>query len=77
MMYSAYKLNKQGDNINLDYSFPNLETVHCSMSGSLASLPVYMFHRRQIRWSGIPSLFPQFVVIHTVKGFSLVNEADV
>ena len=31
-------------------------------------------------WSDIPiSLknFPQFVVIHTVKGFSIVNEADV
>ena len=30
-------------------------------------------------WSGIPisKNFLQFVVIHTVKGFSLVNEADV
>ena len=30
-------------------------------------------------WSDIPSLknFPQFVVIHTVNGFSLVNEAEV
>ena len=35
MMYSAYKLNKQSDNIQvLTYSFPNLEPVHCSMSGS-------------------------------------------
>ena len=30
MMYSAYKLNKQDDNIQL--SFPNLEPVCCSMS---------------------------------------------
>ena len=31
MMYSAYKLNKQGDNIQaLMYSFPNLEPVHQS-----------------------------------------------
>ena len=32
-----------------------------------------------MRWSGIPislRLF-QFVVIHTVKGFSVVNEAEV
>ena len=32
-----------------------------------------------MRWSGIPislSIF-QFVVIHTVKGFSIVNEAEV
>ena len=31
-------------------------------------------------WSGIPiSLkdFPQFVVVHTVKGFNVVNEAEV
>ena len=34
MMYSAYKLNKQGDNIVLTYSFPNLEPVCYSMSGS-------------------------------------------
>ena len=36
------------------------------------------FLRRQVRWSGIPiSLrFFQFVVIHTVKGFSVVNEAE-
>ena len=34
---------------------------------------------RQVRWSGIPisKNFPQFVVIHTIKGFSVVNEAEV
>ena len=39
-----------------------------------------MFLRRQVRWSGIPisfKNFPQFVVIHTVKGFKIVNEAEV
>ena len=38
-----------------------------------------MFLRKQVSWSGIPislRIF-QFVVIHTVKGFSIVNEADV
>ena len=47
---------------------------------TVASCPAYRFLRRQIMWSDIPiSLknFPQFVVIHTVKGFSIVNEADV
>ena len=34
MMYSAYKLNKQGDNIALVYSFPNLQPVCCSTSSS-------------------------------------------
>ena len=29
-------------------------------------------------WSGIPisKNFPQFVVIHTVKGFSVINKAE-
>ena len=35
--------------------------------------------RRQVKWPGIPislRIF-QFVVIYTVKGFSVVNEAEV
>ena len=49
------------------------------MFGSVASWPAYRFLRRQVRWSGIPISwnFPQFVVIHIVKGFSVVNEAEV
>ena len=38
-----------------------------------------MFLRRQIKWSGIPvrlRIF-QFVVIHTVKGFGVINKAEV
>ena len=34
----------------------------------------------QVRWSGIPIFFknfPQFVVIHAVKGFRIVNKAEV
>ena len=48
------------------------------MSGSVTSWPAYRFFRRQVRWSGIPislRIF-QFIVIHTMKGFSVVNEAD-
>ena len=33
-MWSACKLNKQVDNIQIWHSFPNLEPVHCFMSGS-------------------------------------------
>ena len=37
------------------YSFPNFETIHCSMSSSNSiSWPAYKFLRRQIRWPGIP-----------------------
>jgi len=28
-------------------------------------------------WYSHPLNFPQFVVIHTVKGFSIINEAEV
>ena len=38
-----------------------------------------MFRRRQVRWSGIfvSKNFLHFVVIHIVKDFSVVNEAEV
>ena len=48
-------------------------------SSNCASWPAYRFLRRQVRWSGIPislKIF-QFVVTHTVKGFSVVNKAEV
>ena len=43
---------------------------------TVASWPAYRFPRRKV----FPSLlkkFPQFVMMHTVKGFRVVNEADV
>ena len=33
MIYSAYELNNQGDNLQ-PWSFPDLDLVHCSMSSS-------------------------------------------
>ena len=62
------------------YSFPDLQPVCCSMfSCNCASWPAYRFLRRQVRWSGIPTScnFPEFVVVHTIKGFGIVNKADV
>ena len=46
---------------------------------SSSSWPAYRFLRSQVRWSGIPisKNFPQFAVIHIVKGFSVVSEAEV
>ena len=49
------------------------------ISQAVASCPAYKFLRRQVRWSGIPiplRIF-LFVVIHIVKGFSIINEAEV
>ena len=81
MMYSAYKLNKQGDNIQpccTPLLILNQSIVPC-MVLTVATWPTYKFIRRQVRWSGIPisKNFPQFVMIHAVKGFSVVNEAEV
>ena len=80
-MYSAYELNKQGDNIQPRRTpFPvlNQSVASCQIL-TVASWPAYRFLRRLITWSGIPiSLrIPQFVVIHTVKGFSIVKEEEV
>ena len=61
------------------YSFPSLEPVCCSMFGSNccfltcisqgAGQVVWYFHLFQN--------FPQYVVIHTLKGFGIVNKAQV
>ena len=51
----------------------------CCLVLTVASWPAYRFLRRQVKWSGIPlslRIF-QFVVIHIVKDFSIVNEAEV
>ena len=81
MMYSVCKLNKQGDTIQLWCTpFPILKqyVVPCSVL-TVASEPAYKFLRRQIRWSGIPISWRifQFVLIHRVKGFDIVNKAEV
>ena len=57
----------------------NQSIVACPVL-TVTSWPAYRFLRRHVRWSGIPNSlmnFPHFVVIHTVKGFRIVNEADV
>ena len=63
------------------YSFPNSEPVCCSMSGSNCCFltSIYISQEAgQVAWySHLLKNFPQFVVIHTVKGFSVVNEAAV
>ena len=56
MMYSAYKLTKQRDNIQPWHTtFPvlNRSIVPCLVL-TIASWLAYRFLRRQVRWSGIP-----------------------
>ena len=71
MMYSAYKLNKEGDNIQpwcTPFPIWNQSVVPCPFL-SVASWPAYRFLRRQVRWSGIPILqnFPVFPHLFVMK----------
>ena len=55
------------------YSFPDLEPVCCSMSSSNCCLLTCIQVSQEAGFQN----FPQFIVIHTVKGFGIVNEAEV
>ena len=62
MMYSVYKLNKQGDNIQpwlTPFPLWNQSVVPCPVL-TVASWPAYRILKRQIRWSGIPISFRIF-----------------
>ena len=87
-MYSAYKLSKQGDNIQpwrTPFPIWNQSVVPCPVL-TVASWPAYRFLKRQVRWCVIPISFriffkisfqDQIIVIHTVKGFGIVNKAEI
>ena len=63
------------------YSFPDLEPVWFSMSGSnccfLTSIQVSQEAGQGLWYSHLFQNFPQLVVIHTVKGFGIVNKAEI
>ena len=63
------------------YSFPYLEPVCCSMSSSnccfLTCIQISQEVGKVVWYSHLLKIFPQFVVIHTVKVFGVVNKAEV
>jgi len=64
------------------YSFHNLEPVYCSMSSSnccfLAGIHISQEAGLVVWYSHLLKNFPQFVLIHIVKGCGIVNkEVDV
>src|SRR5574337_901365 len=63
------------------YSFLNLEPVYCSMSSSnccfLTSIQISQEAGQVVWYSYLFQNFPQFVVIHTVKGFGIVGKAEI
>ena len=87
MMYSAYKLNKQSDNIQPSCS-PLMIWIHSAFPHpviTVVSWPSYRFIRRQVMWYGIPiswrifhSLFcdPQSKALaYSIKQFSSVAQS--
>ena len=65
----------------LTYSFPHLEPVCFSMPSCnycfLTCIQISQEAVQVVWYSHLFQNFPQFVVIHTVKGISVVNKAEV
>ena len=63
------------------YSFPDLELVCCSMSSSncfsLICIQISQEADKVAWYSHLLKNFPQFVVIHTVKGFGILNKEEI
>ena len=62
------------------YSFSYLEPVCCSMSSYCCFLTCIQVSQEavQVVWySHLFQNFPQFIVIHTVQGFGIVNKAEI
>ena len=80
-MYSAYKLNKQGDNIqpwHTPFLIWNQSIVPCPVLTVASCLHQISEEAGQVVWySRLLKTFPQFIVIHTVKGFGIINKAEV
>ena len=75
MMYSAYKLNKQGDSIQPWHTpFPiwNQSVFPCPVL-TVASWPAYRFLKRWVRWSGIPISFRISTVYCDPHSQGLIN----
>ena len=63
------------------YSFSYLELVCCSMSSSnccfLTCIQVSQEADQVVWYTHLLQNFSQFIVIHTVKGFGIVNKAEI
>ena len=63
------------------YSFLHLERISCSIQGSnccfLTHTEVSQEAGKMVWYSRLSKSFPQFVLIQTVKGFTVVNEMEI
>ena len=81
MMYSAYNLNKQGDNMQswtIRFPVRNQSVIACPVL-TYASWPEHRFLWRMVRWSRTPITLRIFhsLLWGTVKGFDIVNKAEI
>ena len=79
MLYAACRLHKQGDNIQpWGTPFPiwNHSVVPCPVL-TVACTQISQEAGKVVWYSHLFKNFPQFVVIHTVKVFDVVNKAKV
>ena len=81
MMCSAYRLNKQWQQTVPSYFFLNPEPISCSIQGSNSCFLIYIQVSQKtgkmVWYSHLCKSSPQFVMIHTVKGFIIVGETEV
>ena len=79
MIYSAYNLNKQSDSVQSWHTPFPVWNQSGSMTGSnccfLTCIQVSQ-EAGQVVCSRLLKNIPQFVLIHTVKGYWVVNEAE-
>ena len=65
----------------LSYSFFNPEPINCSIQGYngcfLTCIQVSQETDNMVSYSHLFKSFPQFIMIHTVKGFGIGNEIEV
>ena len=65
----------------LMYSFSYLDTICCSMSSSnccfLTCIQISQEVGQVLWYSHLLKNFPQFIVIHTVKGCGIVNKVEI
>ena len=80
MMCSAYKLNKQGDSIQpwrIPFPIWNQSSMYNSNYCFLTCKQISQEAGKKLCCSHLLKNFPQFIVIHTVKGFGVINKAEV
>ena len=76
----SFSINPSNE-YSLMYPFRSLEPVCCSMSSSnccfWTCIQISQEAGKVVWYSHLLKNFPQFIVIHTIKGFSVVNKAEI